>query len=182
MRSIFCWQPTPCSCPARGPEGLESRLQPVMEQGLESRLQPVMQQEASKRNRLRAGFQPIEKRASPQRSSETSVVSHASPWPVISPVRRCRPSILRSCLSCSRSAAGWRVRRSADRRTTIKTVALFVAACGVGCGLWFAKNWVLTGNPAYPLMYDIFGGKTWTPEKNALWNQVHRPHDFSLGA
>jgi hypothetical protein len=70
----------------------------------------------------------------------------------------------------------------ASARTAWKPVGLFLLACALGCGLWFAKNWAFTGNPIYPLLYDVFGGKTWTPEKNALWNQVHQPHDFSLRA
>jgi hypothetical protein len=51
-----------------------------------------------------------------------------------------------------------------------------------GCGLWFAKNWLLTGNPTYPLLYGLFGGETWTAEKAALFDQVHRPHVFTLRA
>jgi hypothetical protein len=69
-----------------------------------------------------------------------------------------------------------------NARIAWKPVGLFLLACTLGCGLWFAKNWVSTGNPTYPLLYDVFGGKTWTPQKNALWNQVHQPHDFSLRA
>jgi hypothetical protein len=55
----------------------------------------------------------------------------------------------------------------------------FLLAAMAACGGWFGKNWVLTGNPTYPLLYEVFGGKTWTPDKNAQWNRVHRPHDFS---
>jgi 4-amino-4-deoxy-L-arabinose transferase-like glycosyltransferase len=57
-------------------------------------------------------------------------------------------------------------------------VGIFLLAASLGCGLWFGKNWVLTGNPTYPLLYEFFGGKTWTPEKNRQWNNVHRPKDF----
>jgi hypothetical protein len=67
-------------------------------------------------------------------------------------------------------------------RTAWKPVGAFLLACFVGCGLWFGKNWVLSGNPTYPLAYNLFGGKTWTAEKHALWNQVHQPHDFSAAA
>jgi hypothetical protein len=51
-------------------------------------------------------------------------------------------------------------------------VYLLAAACG--CGLWFGKNWVLSGNPTYPLLFELFDGKTRTPEKNAQWEQAHR--------
>jgi len=69
----------------------------------------------------------------------------------------------------------------ADRwRPSWKPAGAFLLAAAAGCGLWFAKNWALTGNPTYPLLYSVFGGETWTPEKDRQWNAVHRPHDFSL--
>jgi hypothetical protein len=67
-------------------------------------------------------------------------------------------------------------------RKAWQPLAVFCLAVVVGCGLWFGKNWVLTGNPTYPLMYNLFGGKTWTAEKNQYWNRVHQPHDFSPAA
>jgi hypothetical protein len=53
-------------------------------------------------------------------------------------------------------------------------------AAVAGCGLWFAKNCALTGNPTYPLLYSAFGGETRTPDKDRQWNAAHRPHDFSM--
>ena len=50
----------------------------------------------------------------------------------------------------------------------------------LGCGLWFAKNAALTGNPVYPLLYDMFGGSTRTAEKNAQWIAAHDPPNFDL--
>jgi hypothetical protein len=67
-------------------------------------------------------------------------------------------------------------------RLAWKPAGVFVLAALAGCGLWFAKNWALAGNPTYPLLYSVFGGETWTPEKDRQWNAVHRPHDFSLRA
>ncbi|MCE5266962.1 MAG: hypothetical protein LLG00_03660 [Planctomycetaceae bacterium] len=60
-----------------------------------------------------------------------------------------------------------------------KRLSVFLLAAALACGLWFGKNWALTGNPTYPLLYGAFDGKTWSAEKNARWNHVHRPHDFS---
>lgn len=62
-----------------------------------------------------------------------------------------------------------------------KPCAVFLLAVAVGCGAWLGKNWALTGNPTYPLLYGLFGDSTgtWTPAKDAQWNGVHRPHDFS---
>ena len=57
---------------------------------------------------------------------------------------------------------------------------MFLLAVAAGCGLWFGKNWVLTGNPTYPLLYGVFDGKTWNAEKDARWRRVHRADDYSL--
>ncbi|MGI8980322.1 MAG: ArnT family glycosyltransferase [Pirellulaceae bacterium] len=62
-----------------------------------------------------------------------------------------------------------------------RRLAVFLACMLVSCGLWYAKNWVLTGNPVYPLMSSVFGGTTRTPEKSAQWNQAHRPPPYTLG-
>jgi len=61
----------------------------------------------------------------------------------------------------------------------IAALTVFLLAAVVSCGPWFAKNWALSGNPTYPLLYEVFDGKTWNEEKNSRWNEVHRPHDFS---
>lgn len=58
----------------------------------------------------------------------------------------------------------------------------FLLATALGCGLWFAKNWVLTGNPTYPLLASVLDGKTRDKAKDDQWNRVHRPHDFSARA
>lgn len=63
-----------------------------------------------------------------------------------------------------------------------KPLAVVLAALALGCGLWFVKNWKLTGNPVYPLLSDWLGGATRTPEKALRWTQVHTPHEFGLGA
>jgi len=60
-----------------------------------------------------------------------------------------------------------------------KRLTVFLVAAVVGCGLWFGKNWVFTGNPTYPLLYSVFDSQQWSLEKNQRWNQAHRPDDFS---
>ncbi|HUY32936.1 MAG TPA: hypothetical protein VMV69_09155 [Pirellulales bacterium] len=62
-----------------------------------------------------------------------------------------------------------------------KAMALFVLACIAGCAPWFVKNWVLTDNPTYPLLYEFFSGKTRTDAKNLQWLSAHLPNDHSLG-
>jgi 4-amino-4-deoxy-L-arabinose transferase-like glycosyltransferase len=67
-------------------------------------------------------------------------------------------------------------------RSASASLGVFLLAVVLGCGLWYGKNAVLAGNPTYPLFYGVFGGQSWTPAKDAQWNRVHRPHDFSPAA
>jgi hypothetical protein len=60
----------------------------------------------------------------------------------------------------------------------LRPVAAFVLAASVACGPWFVKNWVLTGNPIYPLAYGIFDGSTRDAELHAQWQRAHRPPGF----
>ena len=62
----------------------------------------------------------------------------------------------------------------------VKSLVGFLVAAAVACGPWFAKNWILTGNPTYPLAYDIFDGRTRTAELHAQWTRAHRPPGYGL--
>ena len=66
-------------------------------------------------------------------------------------------------------------------RASLLSAALFLTAAAVACGPWFAKNWVLTGNPTYPLLFSIFDGATRTPEKHHQWTRVHSPQPNAAG-
>ncbi|HET6880171.1 MAG TPA: hypothetical protein VFI31_08455 [Pirellulales bacterium] len=68
----------------------------------------------------------------------------------------------------------------ASGRTSWKAACIYLLALVASCGLWFAKNWALTGNPVYPLLYDWLGGATRNADNNQRWLQAHLPHDFSL--
>ncbi|MGH7194260.1 MAG: hypothetical protein ACREJM_12135, partial [Candidatus Saccharimonadales bacterium] len=63
-----------------------------------------------------------------------------------------------------------------------KPLLIVLVAIALGCGLWFVKNWTLTGNPVYPLFSDWLGGATRTPDKALRWTRVHSPHDYGLAA
>jgi hypothetical protein len=62
--------------------------------------------------------------------------------------------------------------------SAFSAVLVFVLAATVGCGLWLGKNWAFTGNPTYPLLYEVFGGKNWDAAKDRQWNKAHRAHDY----
>lgn len=70
------------------------------------------------------------------------------------------------------------VRKGADLRPP----AILLAAVAMACGPWLVKNWVLTGNPVYPLLYDVFGGATRDQGLNEQWVRAHRNFDRSAPA
>lgn len=67
-----------------------------------------------------------------------------------------------------------------SRPHLLRPVCVFAVAAFIACGPWFAKNWVLTDNPTYPLLYEVFGGLTRTPEKDARWQRAHIPQEHTL--
>ena len=72
----------------------------------------------------------------------------------------------------------WMAFMSARKRAW-KPVIAFAIAAGCGCGLWYAKNWALTGNPTYPLLYSVFGGESRTVENDQQWRTAHQvPRDY----
>ena len=74
----------------------------------------------------------------------------------------------------------WRTRSSvAGSGRSFKIVATYGLAVSLACGPWFGKNWALTGNPTYPLLYGVFGGKTRTREKDAQWTRAHQASSFT---
>ncbi len=58
-----------------------------------------------------------------------------------------------------------------------KSLAIFAAGVAITIGPWLLKNVAFTGNPVYPLGYNIFGGRDWTPELNAKFVPAHSPKD-----
>ena len=74
--------------------------------------------------------------------------------------------------------AAWRYRRVFHQREVILAAGLIALELAATCGPWYAKNWVLAGNPVYPLAADIFGGKTLTPNKIEQWKRAHTVRNF----
>jgi len=63
----------------------------------------------------------------------------------------------------------------------IKKILLFISISILIFSPWIIKNLILTGNPVYPLLYLVFGGKDWSIQQSALFTISHQPHNiFSL--
>ncbi|QDT17665.1 glycosyltransferase family 39 protein [Alienimonas californiensis] len=54
-------------------------------------------------------------------------------------------------------------------------------ACGFAlfAGPWLLKNVIETGNPVFPLLWDVLGGDGWDAATNARWAAAHSPPDWS---
>jgi hypothetical protein len=64
------------------------------------------------------------------------------------------------------------------RGTLLSRLAAFSSFTAVAILLvapWLVKNLVFTGNPVYPLLYGIFGGRDWSALQDARWLAAHTP-------
>lgn len=52
-------------------------------------------------------------------------------------------------------------------RGAASNLLTFGASAGLVMGVWYLRNWLLTGNPVYPL---VFGGPGWDPLENQVLN------------
>ncbi|MEW5959272.1 MAG: hypothetical protein AB1801_16195 [Chloroflexota bacterium] len=48
-----------------------------------------------------------------------------------------------------------------DLRFTIGAAAVFAGTALLVAAPWYLKNWLFTGNPVYPFLFDVFGGRWW---------------------
>lgn len=52
--------------------------------------------------------------------------------------------------------------RTLTRRQYLQPLLGFAVLALLVASPWFIKNWVYTGNPIYPFLYSVFGGKYWS--------------------
>ncbi len=45
---------------------------------------------------------------------------------------------------------------------------------------WLLRNLADTGNPVYPLGYNVFGGSEWSAETDARWKPAHAPSEHRI--
>lgn len=72
---------------------------------------------------------------------------------------------------------GWAVRAP---RYYLGRIVLFCLAAGLVALPWYAKNWAFTGNPVYPFLYDLFGGRYWDPFRAAWYAAAGTGTGFDL--
>ena len=62
---------------------------------------------------------------------------------------------------------------AARRDRSLRPIIAFCLGVAVFIGPWLIKNVIDTGNPVYPLGYKVFGGRDWTPAREAKWENAH---------
>lgn len=72
----------------------------------------------------------------------------------------------------------WSMRKNPQR--FLSGAAVFGVGVLLTVGPWLIRNIHDTGNPVYPLLYDVFGAEDWSPEMNAKWKRSHSAPDHKL--
>ena len=65
------------------------------------------------------------------------------------------------------------------RRRSARPVLAYVLGWSVVMAPWMVKNVIDTGNPVYPLAYEVFGGRDWTEAREAQWANAHGPRPIT---
>jgi hypothetical protein len=66
----------------------------------------------------------------------------------------------------------WGHRHDEKARPAGRDLFLYVAITLLFGAPFYVKNWLVTGNPFYPFLYGIFGGKGWEPEQARLYDAM----------
>lgn len=59
-----------------------------------------------------------------------------------------------------------------DRRDRIGMIFIWVGIAMIVASPWYLKNLFLTGNPCYPMLYSIFGGREWDAVRAADFRSI----------
>ena len=55
-------------------------------------------------------------------------------------------------------------------KKAVRLLSLYILFTFITGSPFYLKNWVMTGNPLYPLFYQVFGGKGWSTEQAAYYD------------
>ena len=64
----------------------------------------------------------------------------------------------------------WGHRTTGKTGAALRDLSLYVFVTFLFGAPFYIKNWLITGNPFYPFLYGIFGGKGWDPEQARLYD------------
>lgn len=67
----------------------------------------------------------------------------------------------------------WTHRQMEDTKAALRDLLLYILFVVIWGIPFYLKNWIMTGNPLYPFMYNIFGGKGLDPELAHLYNVLY---------
>ena len=56
----------------------------------------------------------------------------------------------------------------------VRLLSLYVLFSFIAGAPFYLKNWIMTGNPLYPLFYEIFGGRGWSAEQAGSYDTFIR--------
>jgi len=73
----------------------------------------------------------------------------------------------------------WNLRREQSRLRSIRRTAIFALIAIAIAAPWYLKSYLWTGNPVYPFVFDLFGGRYWTAERARLYTEAQKV--FGLG-
>jgi hypothetical protein len=62
------------------------------------------------------------------------------------------------------------------RSRSARPLLAYVLGWSIVMGPWLLKNVVDTGNPVYPLGYQVFGARHWDEARELQWAHAHGPH------
>ncbi|WP_419193264.1 ArnT family glycosyltransferase [Kolteria novifilia] len=69
-----------------------------------------------------------------------------------------------------------------DGRLACRLGAIFVGGMLLSAGPWFLRNLLWTGNPVYPLLFELFGVGEWTAADAEKFSKGHRPGNYQVGS
>lgn len=76
----------------------------------------------------------------------------------------------------------WIVWENRGKSNSVKAAALFLCCAMVACGAWYVKSWVMTGNPIYPFLFHILGGRGWDEAGVAMYRNTWPKFGLGHGA
>jgi len=92
---------------------------------------------------------------------------------------RSRSASTKNCVE-SAAADGAADALRTDAQRLISLAAAFSLGVSLMIAPWLLKNLFETGNPVYPLGYNVFGGSEWTPEMDARWKPAHAASEHRI--